>query len=157
MAIEIERKFLVNDDSWKDQADEGLICRQGYMVSDQDKTVRVRIKGDQAFLTIKGATHGLSRSEYEYEIPAKDAESMFLLCGDVIEKTRYLVEHEGMTWEVDVFEGANAGLIMAEIELESEDQTFAMPTWAGKDVSGDKRYYNGCLARDPFSAWNDGN
>lgn len=153
MAIEIERKFLVNDESWKEQADEGLICRQGYMVSDKDKTVRIRIKGDQAFLTIKGATHGLSRSEYEYEISVMDAEGMFLLCGDLIEKKRYLVEHKGMTWEVDVFEGANAGLIMAEIELEAEDQTFAMPSWVGKEVSDDKRYYNGCLARDPFSTW----
>ncbi len=152
MGIEIERKFLVEGDEWKAAAGAGLDCRQGYLAADSEKTVRVRILGEQAFLTIKGATSGITRSEFEYEIPVADASAMLELCQDaVVEKTRYLIEHAGMVWELDVFSGTNAGLVMAEIELESEDQEFDLPDWAGKEVSGDPRYYNACLARYPFA------
>ena len=154
MDIEIERKFLVKGDGWKAAAGEGFVCRKGYLTADTDKTVRVRIIGKQAFLTIKGATVGISRSEFEYEIPEADAEAMLALCGHaVVEKKRYFIEHGGMTWELDVFSGANEGLVMAEIELESEEQGFDIPDWLGEEVSGDIRYYNACLARNPFATW----
>jgi adenylate cyclase len=153
MGIEIERKFLVKNDSWKQFATGGMACKQGYLVAGKEKTVRVRILGNAAFLTIKGATTGIQRAEFEYEIPVSDAEQMMELCGNRIEKTRYLIRHMGMTWEVDVFEGANTGLIMAEIELESEDQVFDWPSWCGEEVSGDRRYYNACLAEHPFINW----
>jgi adenylate cyclase len=154
MGIEIERKFLVSDDSWKIEASQGMPCRQGYLVTDPEKTVRVRVLGDRAFLTVKGATTGLSRPEYEYEIPLGDAEGLLQLCGSRLEKTRYVVECRGLTWEVDVFEGANAGLVMAEVELVSEEQEIVLPAWAGKEVSCDERYYNGYLSRHPFKYWN---
>ncbi|MEA2068607.1 MAG: CYTH domain-containing protein [Verrucomicrobiota bacterium] len=154
MGVEIERKFLVKNDSWKDQAPEGRICRQGYMVSDRKRTVRVRIMGDQGYLTVKGATDGISRMEFEYEIDRSDAAYMLMLCETVVEKTRYLIEHQGMSWELDVFGGANTGLVMAEIELESENQPFSVPDWVGKEVSSDPRYYNANLARNPFCIGN---
>ena len=154
MGIEIERKFLVKDGSWREQAGAGLSCKQGYLVTDRDKVVRIRVMGEKAYLTIKGATYGLSRSEYEYEIPVIDAEGMLQFCANVpVEKTRYLIEHAGMTWELDVFTGMNAGLIMAELELESEDQEFELPAWAGEEVSGDERYYNSYLTKKPYSRW----
>ncbi len=153
MGIEIERKFLVKDDSWKRAADAGVSCKQGYLVAEEQKAVRVRVIGDEAFLTIKGATSGISRSEFEYAVPVNEAEEMLALCGEVVEKTRYFIEHAGRTWELDVFEGANAGLVMAEIELESEDQSFELPGWAGEEVSGDVRYYNAYLSRHPFTTW----
>ena len=152
MGIEIERKFLVAGDSWKKGAGTGFICRQGYLLSEKEKTVRVRIIGERAFLTIKGATLGITRSEFEYEIPVADAKGLLALCGDdVVEKQRYFIKHGGKLWELDVFSGANAGLIMAEIELESEEQLFDSPDWLGKEVSGDPRYINSNLARHPFS------
>ncbi|MDF7822465.1 CYTH domain-containing protein [Pontiellaceae bacterium B12227] len=154
MAIEIERKFLVKDDSWKSAVRKSLVCKQGYLVTDRDKTVRIRIMGEKAYLTIKGATYGLSRSEFEYEIPVMDADGMLQFCAELpVEKTRHYIEHGGMTWELDVFESANTGLIMAEIELESEDQSFDLPEWAGEEVSGDERYFNGYLSRRPYSLW----
>ena len=154
MDIEIERKFLVKGDGWKAAADAGLACRQGYLAAEPEKTVRVRIIGEQAFLTIKGATSGISRSEFEYGIPVDDAEALLALCGGaVVEKTRYFIEHAGMVWELDVFSAANEGLVMAEIELEAEDQSFELPDWAGQEVSGDSRYYNAYLARHPFTTW----
>lgn len=153
MGVEIERKFLVKDDSWKPMAGPGLVCRQGYLLADEDRTVRLRILGEKAFLTLKGATSGISRTEFEYEIPVSDAEAMLVLCGSLVEKTRYLVDYQGMTWELDVFEGDNAGLIMAEIELDAEGQKFSIPNWAGKEVSGDPRYYNACLSKNPFGNW----
>jgi len=154
MGIEIERKFLVKDDGWKAEADAGLECRQGYLAAAPDKTVRVRIIGKQAFLTIKGPTSGITRSEFEYEIPEADAEALLALCGRaVVVKKRYFIEQDGMTWELDVFSGANEGLVMAEIELESEEQGFDIPDWLGEEVSGDIRYYNACLAQNPFTAW----
>lgn len=153
MGIEIERKFLVKEASWKADAEPGQVCRQGYLCSGNGKTVRVRVIGEQAFLTIKGPTSGISRAEFEYEIPVDDAEAMLALCGDLVEKVRYFVRHAGLQWELDVFSGANEGLVLAEIELESEHQHIDLPDWAGQDVSGDKRYYNAYLARHPFSLW----
>lgn len=154
MGIEIERKFLVEGDAWTAVAGEGVLCRQGYLDSGKGTTVRVRIMGTHAYLTIKGATSGITRSEFEYEIPVPDAEELLALCGDaVVEKERYFIDHAGMTWELDVFSGANDGLIMAEIELESENQLFELPDWAGAEVSADPRYRNGYLARHPFRDW----
>ena len=154
MGIEIERKFLVEGDAWKAVAGEGLACRQGYLDSGQGTTVRVRIIGEEAFLTIKGATSGITRSEFEYEIPVADAAEMLALCGEaIVEKRRYFIEHVGMLWELDVFSGANTGLVMAEIELETEEQFFDPPEWAGSEVSADPRYRNGQLARHPFSVF----
>ena len=153
MGIEIERKFLVKDDSWKAAADNGRICRQGYLLSDGGMTVRVRVIGAKAFLTIKGPSNGISREEFEYEIPAADAEALLAQCGKHIEKVRYLISHAGMVWELDVFAGANEGLVMAEIELEAEGWEFGRPEWAGEEVSGDPRYYNAYLADHPFTGW----
>ena len=147
MGIEIERKFLVKDDSWRAEADEGLECRQGYLVAEKGKSVRVRIMGEKAFLTIKGATSGIARAEYEYEIPCPDAEALLLLCcGNVLEKRRHLIRLGGMLWEIDVFGGRHTGLVLAEIELEREDQEFELPDWVGKEVSRDPLYFNAVLA-----------
>ncbi len=156
MKIEIERKFLVNGDGWRVMVEKGLPCRQGYISSGStDVTVRVRRIGDQGFLTLKGATRGISRPEMEYEIPVDDAEYMLQnLCGDrIVSKTRYILEVNDLQWEIDEFDGRNTGLIMAEIELECEDQPFDRPGWLGEEVSHDFRYFNAALASAPFSAW----
>ena len=153
MGIEIERKFLVKDDSWKAAADQGRLCRQGYLLSNEGATVRIRVIGEGAFLTIKGPSNGISRTEFEYEIPCADAETLLALCGNLVEKVRHLVSCAGMVWEVDVFAGANEGLVMAEIELASEGQEVGLPEWVGEEVSGDLRYYNACLAKHPFTGW----
>jgi adenylate cyclase len=152
MGIEIEHKFLVKNESWRDSVHKERACRQGYLVADKTKTVRVRIIGEKAFLTVKGSTIGTSRPEFEYEIPVPDAEALLTLCGErIVEKTRFYVEHAGMTWEIDVFIGASEGLVVAEIELASEGQPFEIPSWAGEEVSDDVRYYNAYLALHPFS------
>lgn len=153
MPIEIERKFLVVDDSWKQTADKGLACKQGYLLASEETAVRVRVIGDRAFLTIKGKSTGIGRHEFEYDVPVDDALEMLAFCDNLVEKTRYLITHAGMLWELDVFFGANDGLVVAEIELEFEEQDFELPDWAGKEVTGDIRYYNACLARNPFGAW----
>jgi len=153
MGIEIERKYLVKNDSWKAGADKGRLCRQGYLLSNGGATVRIRVIGEKAFLTVKGASSGISRTEFEYEIPTVDAEALLELCDNLVEKVRYLISYAGMVWELDVFAGANEGLIMAEIELESEGQEVGLPEWAGEEVSGDPRYYNACLAKHPFTRW----
>ncbi|QBG46654.1 CYTH domain-containing protein [Verrucomicrobia bacterium S94] len=153
MAFEIERKFLVISDEWKNAVVDSRSCRQGYLVTDPKKSVRVRVMGDQGFLTVKGATDGFSRMEFEYEIDLADARYMLMLCEQLVEKTRYYIEHGGLTWEVDVFDGLNAGLVMAEVELESENQHFEKPDWAGEEVSEDERYFNGYLSKHPFSQW----
>ena len=153
MEIEIERKFLVKNDSWKAEADQGRLCRQGYLLSNGGATVRIRVIGEEAFLTVKGASSGISRTEFEYEIPTVDAEALLELCDNLVEKVRYLISYAGMVWELDVFAGANEGLIMAEIELKSEGQEVGLPEWAGEEVSGDPRYYNACLAKHPFTRW----
>ena len=127
---------------------------QGYLTRGE-VTVRVRVRGDRGYLTIKGPSSGISRSEYEFDIPVADAESMLadLAQGPVVEKTRHLVEVDGHEWELDVFAGANEGLVMAEIELASAEEAFTVPTWAGAEVSDDARYYNVNLAQSPFSQW----
>ena len=154
MGIEIERKFLVTGDAWRVQAAGQTRFSQGYLCRDPARTVRVRIAGEQAFLTIKGATHGATRAEFEYALPLADAQALLALCdGPVVEKIRHLCPHEGMTWEVDEFLGANAGLVVAEIELESEGQPFAHPAWLGDEVTGDGRYVNANLAVRPFTGW----
>jgi len=154
MATEIERKFLVADDRWKAGA-EGKLYRQGYLQTAADRNVRVRIIGDRGFLTVKGRAAGITRLEFEYEIPVADAAQMLdVLCfKPLIEKTRYLVEHAGMTWEVDDFAGVNAGLVVAEIELEAEGQEFELPSWVGLDVSDDPRYLNSSLVAKPYTRW----
>jgi adenylate cyclase len=154
MAKEIERKFLVLGDGWRAAADAGAAYRQGYLASSDRATVRVRMAGERGVLTVKGRAKGITRDEFEYTIPAPDAEQMLRdLAGDVVAKIRYHVPYEGKTWEVDVFHGANDGLIVAEIELQAEDEPFAQPPWLGKDVTDDARYLNSSLARHPFTKW----
>lgn len=155
MGVEIERKFLVVGDSWRDEVVSATRIVQGYLSSGGSATVRARIKGERAYLTIKGQSQGISRSEFEYEIPVVDAEAMLaeLSVGPVIEKTRHLIEVAGHTWELDVFAGDNDGLVMAELETASADEQFTMPPWAGQDVSDDARYYNVNLARSPYRVW----
>ena len=154
MGIEIERKFLVASDAWRQQARTATRFSQGYLSRDPARTVRVRIAGPQAFLTIKGATTGASRAEFEYPVPVDDAQQLLALSdGPVVEKVRHLCVVEGMTWEVDEFLGANAGLVVAEIELRSEDQAFVRPAWLGAEVTGDARYVNANLAVRPFTTW----
>lgn len=155
MAIEIERKFLVINDSWRDTAGPGLPIKQGYLVGGKDASVRVRIQGDTANLNIKSATLGVCRQEFEYAIPLADAEVMLLtLCHrPIIEKKRYLVAYAGKQWEIDVFEGDNAGLIVAELELREEAEPYESPPWLGEEVSHDPRYYNTCLSQHPYKNW----
>ena len=154
MGIEIERKFLLAGDAWRGLG-QPVLLRQGYLSSARERVVRVRIEGGQAMLTIKGANVGATRGEWEYPIPLADAtELLDGLCEQpLIEKYRHRIEHAGMVWEVDEFLGANAGLVVAEIELASEDQPFEKPDWIGAEVSGDARYYNANLIRHPFSQW----
>jgi adenylate cyclase len=155
VATEIERKFVVVDDGWKRDADAGTPMRQGYLCADEARSVRVRLTDREAKLTIKGAGEGIARSEYEYEIPERDAREMLdaLCVGTPIAKTRYTLERDGRVWEIDVFEDDNAGLVLAEIELDDEDETVDVPDWAGREVSEDERYYNAYLTRYPFSEW----
>ena len=154
MGIEIERKFLVVGDGWRQG--EGISYAQGYLNRDAERTVRVRIAGDRAFLTVKGVSRGATRAEFEYEIPVTDASQLLELSdGPVVRKVRRLVEYEGSTWEVDEFLGDNAGLVVAELELDSEDATFAKPAWLGREVTDDPRYYNSNLAAHPYSRWRE--
>ena len=155
MAIEIERKFLVVGDGWRDQVEDETRLVQGYLTEDARTTVRVRIRGETAWLTLKGATQGISRLEFEYPIPVADAETLLreLAVSPLIEKTRYRVRHGGHLWELDVFAGANAGLVLAELELERVDEVFERPDWLGAEVSDDPRYFNANLARHPYGAW----
>lgn len=157
MAIEIERKFLVKNCNWKNNSS-FTPYRQGYLASSKDGcTLRARIAGDKAFITIKGKSEKgkLGKLEFEYQIPMADAEEMLnkLAISDVISKNRYVLEYAGFTWEIDEFFGSNQGLIMAEIELDSEDQKFELPPWLGEEVSHDKRYYNAYIAAHPFNTW----
>ena len=157
--LEVERKFLVTGD-FKEQAVSSTHIAQGYIASGGGRTVRVRIRGDKGYLTIKGPSNkaGLARFEWEKEIPRHEAEVLMTICEPgIIEKTRWLVPSaDGRhTWEVDVFEGENEGLVMAEIELESEDDTFEKPHFIGKEVTGDRRFYNSHMRRYPFRMWKD--
>ena len=155
MAVEIERKFLVVGDQWRSAVTSSTRIVQGYLASTPDVTVRVRVRGDRGYLTIKGRTSGISRSEFEFAIPADDAEAMLgeLATGPVVEKTRHLIDVDGHIWELDVFAGANEGLVMAEVELQSVGESFRRPDWAGDEVSDDPRYYNVNLAKHPYSRW----
>jgi CYTH domain-containing protein len=153
MAAEIERKFLVANDSWRDGSP-GVRMAQGYLSLDPDRTVRVRLAGGNAWLTVKGRTAGITRSEFEYEIPATDARELLEMClPSVIDKTRYRLEFGGHVWEVDEFHGENEGLVMAEVELADERVEPELPSWAGLEVSADARYYNASLARRPFGSF----
>lgn len=151
MAEEIERKFLVRDDSWR-AAGHARRMVQGYLSLDPERTVRVRIAGEEAWLTVKGRTHGCTRVEHEFKLPLDVAEEMMGLClPGVIEKTRHEIRVGGHLWEVDEFQGRNAGLVVAEIELETESEAFEKPDWLGEEVTGDPRYYNASLTENPFS------
>ena len=154
MAIEIERKFLVKEKPFS-IAKRSLKINQGYIINEKSKVIRIREKGDDYFLTIKGNNIGISRLEYDFPISKEDAkELIFHFCKTtLIEKTRHYIEHKGHTWEVDEFHGKNNGLIVAEIELESEDEKFEIPDWVGEEVTQDDKYYNMNLAIHPFTSW----
>jgi adenylate cyclase len=154
MGVEIERKFLLTGDGWR-ALGTPVLLRQGYLSSDPDRTVRVRIEGEQGTLTIKGRSVGATRGEWEYPIPLDEAGDLLdRLCQQpLIEKYRRRIDFAGNVWEVDEFLGANAGLVVAEIELASEAQAFDKPDWIGAEVTDDKRYFNSSLIRHPFSGW----
>lgn len=154
MGIEIERKFLLSGDAWRTLG-APVLLRQGYLSSHRERVVRVRIEGAQAMMTIKGRSQGNRRGEWEYPLPLADAEEFLArLCEQpIIEKYRRRIMYAGMVWEVDEFLGVNAGLVVAEIELTSEDQAFDKPEWIGAEVSDDARYFNANLIRRPFSQW----
>lgn len=156
MGVEIERKFLVVGDAWRALGQPTLL-RQGYLSLDPERTVRVRIEGAGATLTIKSKSRGATRGEWEYPIPMQEAaELLDTLCHQpLVEKVRHRVEAGPHTWEVDEFLGANAGLVVAEIELRSEGDRFDKPEWIGLEVTDDKRYFNSNLIRHPYSAWKD--
>ena len=154
MGIEIERKFLVRGDQWRSLGTP-VRYRQGYLAADIKRSVRVRVAGDRGLITIKGSTEGITRAEYEYEIPRADAEAMLdQLCNrPLIEKNRTKISLNGVVWEVDEFFGANQGLIMAEVELNSPQQAIDSPDWIGEEVSADPRYFNSNLVQHPFTEW----
>ena len=157
MGKEIERKYLVTSRSFKKNASYVQEIRQGYLSIDEQKVVRLRTLDDKGFITIKSKVTDFTRNEFEYEIPKDEAiEMMQTLCPGLLEKTRYVVSFEGMKWEVDEFFNENQGLILAEIELESENQSFEKPSWLGKEVTQDYRYYNAYLSRHPFRKWGSG-
>jgi len=172
MPREIERQFLLENDAWRSQVRQSRPMSQGYLVSSATVSVRVRVAGHEAWLNIKAALVATamdggsaanagsilrpSRQEYEYAIPLDEARELLALAqGPLIEKTRHFVEHGGMTWEIDEFHGANGGLVVAELELDSEDAAFSRPTWLGVEVTSERRYYNVCLVTHPYSAWNE--
>ncbi|MCB1753047.1 MAG: CYTH domain-containing protein [Gammaproteobacteria bacterium] len=155
MALEIERKFLVKNDLWQNHVISESRLQQGYLANQKNASVRIRTGNGKAHLNIKGTTLGIRRLEYEYEIPLADATEMLreIALRPYIDKTRYIVRNGVHEWELDVFEGENRGLVVAELELESEDEPFELPDWAGDEVSGDIRYYNVNLIKHPFSRW----
>lgn len=154
MGVEIERKFLVVSDRWRGHHS-GVLYRQGYIPTIDQRTVRIRIAGEQGYLTLKGPAEGLIRPEFEYPIPLQDAEAMLMaFCAPpLIEKRRYHIPIGDLLWEIDEFLGANAGLVLAEVELTHPDQAIALPDWIGTEVTDDSRYYNASLVRAPFSRW----
>ena len=154
---EIERKFLVDKEKLESVLESSTVIKQGYIPRGNTTTVRLRIAGDTGYLTLKGKTVGISRSEFEYEIPVEDAEAMLQEYCDqrLIDKLRYIVPFKGHNWEVDVFQGNNKGLIVAELELESEDEEFSKPDWVTVEVTDEKRYYNALLMDNPYSEWKD--
>ncbi len=154
MGIELERKFLLKNDEWR-PARRVVKFRQGYLATGPPVAVRVRVMDGQANINIKQATSDIKREEFEFAIPLKDAEEILegLCVGHRIEKTRHYVEYEGLVWEIDEFEGENAGLVVAEVEFEREDQTIPLPPWIGEEVSSDPRYLNASLDLQPYSQW----
>lgn len=156
MSLEIERKFLVNNTEFKKLAYQQNTLKQGYLNTDKSRTVRVRIQDDNAYLTVKGKSNqsGTTRFEWEKEIAISDAENLLLLCEEsIIEKTRFLIKNNHLIFEVDEFYGDNKGLIIAEIELNSENENFHKPIWLGKEVTGDSKYYNSNLSKNPLKNW----
>jgi CYTH domain-containing protein len=155
MNQEIEHKYLIRKDLWYAvHKPRGVNIRQGYLQTDPGKTIRIRTTGSEAFLTIKGPSRNATRAEFEYPVPPEEADDLLQLCAaPVIEKVRYRMEHAGKTWEVDEFFGENEGLILAEIELTSEEEIYERPAWIGEEVTGDPRYYNAYLALHPFFGW----
>lgn len=155
MGQEIERKYLVASDSWRSGVIEAVRMVQGYLPTVGGTSVRVRVAGDRAFLTIKGATSGITRSEFEYPIPRADAEQILatLALPGVIDKERHILRHGGRIWEVDVFAGDNTGLILAEVELPDAEAVVELPEWVGQEVSDDPRYFNSALSQNPFMRW----
>ena len=155
MATEIERKFLMKSDAWREGPPGVKIC-QGYLARDRERAVRVRLMGAEAFLTVKGAGEGITRSEFEYPVPLADAQEMLTLClPSPVEKVRHERHHAGSLWEVDEFLGDNAGLVVAEIELDAEHSDFEKPDWLGEEVTHDPRYLNACLAEHPWREWGE--
>ncbi|MEQ8221118.1 MAG: CYTH domain-containing protein [Candidatus Eremiobacterota bacterium] len=154
MGKEIEKKFLIKNDEWREGA-KGTKYRQGYLSTVKERTVRVRTIDDRGFLTIKGVNVGAVRAEYEYEIPAKDADEMLTdLCEKpLIEKNRYKISYKNLVWEIDEFFGDNNGLIVAEVELTDEHQSMDLPSWIGEEVTGDPKYFNSNLIKHPYSKW----
>ncbi len=154
MGKEIEKKFLIKNDEWREGA-KGTRYRQGYLSTVKERTVRVRTIDDRGFLTIKGVNVGAVRAEYEYEIPAKDADEMLTgLCEKpLIEKNRYKISYKNLVWEIDEFFGDNNGLIVAEVELTDEAQSIDLPSWVGEEVTGDPKYFNSSLIKNPYSKW----
>ncbi|WP_224995684.1 CYTH domain-containing protein [Cesiribacter sp. SM1] len=155
MGVEIERKFLVIKDLWLQVTpDSSSPMRQAYLSTDPDKTIRVRTAGNKGYLTIKGRPKGITRSEFEWEIPQEEAHALIdNFCSDIIEKTRHFVRHQGKLWEVDEFMGNNAGLLVAELELLTEAEAFEKPAWIGEEVTLDKRYLNSQLVNNPYCNW----
>jgi adenylate cyclase len=155
MAHEIEYQYLVESNTWRSSAEIGTRITQGYLSIDPERTVRVRVReGLPATLTVKGRNHGAMRMEFEYVVPDEDARQILELCIEpLIHKTRYLVEHESFMWEIDVFDGANDGLILAEVEMDDEHTSPPLPDWVGVDVTHDPRFYNSNLVIHPYSSW----
>ena len=154
MGKEIERKFLLKNSDWRNLVNKGFQIKQGYLISVAERTVRVRVKDDKGFITIKSKNIGMTRLEFEYEIPLPDANELLKLCENlIIEKTRYEVSLDNKIWEIDEFEGLNQGLFLAEIELEDETEEIEIPDWIGEEVTGYAKYYNSSLSRKPFSEW----
>ena len=155
MGVEIERKFLVDQEQWQQMPKPiGTYIRQGYILSDDTKTIRIRVTPDQGFITIKGSTKGISRMEYEYTIPAVEGEELLdNFAVSELKKRRYCIDVAGKVWEVDEFLGDNIGLIVAEIELTGEDENFGIPAWVDKEVTGQEKYYNSHLSLNPFKKW----
>jgi len=154
MGIEIERKFLLKNENWRLVVNTKSIIKQGYLNTQKERTVRVRVRDDKGYLTIKGKSINALRQEFEYEIPVCDAESLLLLCEKpIIEKVRSIVLDDGKSWEIDEFDGVNKGLILAELELQSEGEKFRIPSWIGKEVTDDVRYFNSNLINYPYSTF----
>lgn len=154
MGLEIERKFLLKNENWRTAITKQTTIKQGYLNSHKERTVRIRIYGNQGIITIKGKVENIVRPEFEYEIPLEDAHAMLKLCEQpIIEKNRFEVVYDGKIWEIDEFSGNNQGLILAEIELNAADEKFGIPDWIGKEVSEDTRYYNSNLIAHPFENW----